>query len=180
MFPGPPQPPSFRPPPSFPMHGGMRMGPGINPGSMMPPAMRGMPMPPATPPTAGGGGLLKGLVQNIGSGGIDGMIGNVQNMLKLAESAAPILQQVQQYGPMLKNLPQMFKMLQSFNEINAEDSADDTENNETSIDDDVKESASDITSTPDESIPTELTGSEESIDKVIDLTERPSTPKLYI
>ncbi|WP_407272789.1 VrrA/YqfQ family protein [Radiobacillus sp. PE A8.2] len=53
--------------------------------------------------------------------GITGWLGNAQKMLQMAQSAAPI---VQQYGPMVKNLPNMIQMLKAFNEVNAEDDTD--------------------------------------------------------
>ncbi|MGY0691720.1 VrrA/YqfQ family protein [Virgibacillus sp. FSP13] len=55
------------------------------------------------------------------AGGLSGTLNNVQQVLKIAQSAAPM---VQQYGPMVKNIPTMFKMLKAFKDIDNETDGD--------------------------------------------------------
>lgn len=62
-----------------------------------------------------------------GIGGFANTLNNVQQVLKMAQSAAPV---VQQYGPMVKNLPMMFKMLKA---LNSDD--DDSETDDDNLDD---------------------------------------------
>lgn len=56
-----------------------------------------------------------------GVGGLSNILTNVQQVLKVVESTAPI---VQQYGPMIKNLPAMYRMMKAFKEIDDEESAE--------------------------------------------------------
>lgn len=63
-------------------------------------------------------------------GTITNTLTKVQQVLKAVENAAPI---VQQYGPMVKNLPTMFKIIKALKE--SDDVADDEEN----TDDDIQE-----------------------------------------
>lgn len=55
---------------------------------------------------------------NKGVNGISKTLTNTQQILKVVETTAPI---VQQYGPVIKNLPMIFKMLKAFNESEASD-----------------------------------------------------------
>lgn len=52
-----------------------------------------------------------------GIGGISKTLTNVQQVLKVVETTAPL---VQQYGPFVKNLPAMLKMLKAFNESDSQ------------------------------------------------------------
>ncbi|KGX87896.1 hypothetical protein N784_12360 [Pontibacillus litoralis JSM 072002] len=60
-------------------------------------------------------GLMSGTTS--AGGGLTGMLNNVQQGLKLAQTAAPM---VQQYGPMIKNAPTMFKLMKLMNEPDEE------------------------------------------------------------
>jgi hypothetical protein len=78
-----------------------------------------------------GGSFLKNLMN---PGSINGFLNNTQNVLKSAQQMGPMIQQFQQYGPLVKNLPAMWKLYRGL-------SAADTEEEE-SIDspvDDVEE-----------------------------------------
>ncbi|MEH7074069.1 VrrA/YqfQ family protein [Neobacillus drentensis] len=55
-----------------------------------------------------GGGLLQSLSN---PGGLTNMLNNTQQVLKTAQSIGPM---VQQYGPMIKNLPAMWKIYKGF------------------------------------------------------------------
>ncbi len=72
--------------------------------------------------SAGGGGLpqLGGLAQGVSSagGGASGMLNNVQQVLKMAQSAAPM---IQQYGPMVRNIPTMVKLMKIMREPDEEE-----------------------------------------------------------
>ncbi|WP_240507984.1 YqfQ family protein [Virgibacillus indicus] len=74
-----------------------------------------------------------------GAGGLSKTLTNVQQVLKMVESTAPI---VQQYGPMVKNLPAMYRMMKAFKEMEStNDDNDDTD--EGSVNDLNMESVSD-------------------------------------
>ncbi|MBV7507508.1 hypothetical protein KW850_19895 [Bacillus sp. sid0103] len=57
---------------------------------------------------SGGGGLLQTLSN---PGGLTSMLNNTQQVLKTAQSVGPM---IQQYGPMIKNLPAMWKIYKGF------------------------------------------------------------------
>jgi hypothetical protein len=54
---------------------------------------------------AGAGGSMFG-----NSGGIMGFLNNTQQVLKTAQSIGPMVQQFQQYGSLVKNIPAMWKL----------------------------------------------------------------------
>jgi hypothetical protein len=70
------------------------------------------------------GGLLSRLLQtgNASSGGINlgGMLGNIQQGLKVAETVTPM---IQQYGPLIKNIPAMISMYKEIMSSNSTDSS---------------------------------------------------------
>ncbi|MGG3889279.1 VrrA/YqfQ family protein [Metabacillus fastidiosus] len=125
---------------------------------------------------------------------ISNILGNVQRVLGMAQQVTPI---VQQYGPLVKNLPAMWKIYRELQNNN-----DETENNNesdtTSNDDETKDSnESTITSNNDEEKSkfssntetdenkTELTTSEDAIEKEVEYVQPPvkkgrSAPKMYI
>lgn len=79
------------------------------------------------PPTPGG---IQGLIQNFsntgsltsmankGINGLSKTLGNVQQIIRVVHSAAPV---IQQYGPMVKNLPAMYRMMKAMKDINDDD-----------------------------------------------------------
>ena len=73
--------------------------------------------------TRGGGGLLQSLSN---PGGITGFLNNTQQVLKTAQSFGPM---IQQYGPIVKNLPAMWKLYRGLK--NAPDSTDEVKKDET-------------------------------------------------
>ncbi|MBM7569891.1 VrrA/YqfQ family protein [Aquibacillus albus] len=139
--------------------------------------------------TQPGTGGIQGIIQRLfNSGGAQGLnsgagiadkLGNVQQALKLAQSATPI---IRQYGPMVKNLPTMIRMLKAFNETEDEETTEE--------DEDMQEeefSKKDI----DESSHNKIEIKEENINKMETLSEikqkvksskssGESTPKLFI
>ncbi|KOO44116.1 hypothetical protein AMD01_14230 [Priestia koreensis] len=60
--------------------------------------------------SGGLGGLLGGFRNLTSASSLSSMLGNVQGVMKTAESFLPM---VQQYGPMVKNLPAMYKIYQA-------------------------------------------------------------------
>src|SRR5690625_906653 len=52
-----------------------------------------------------------------GIGGMSKTLNNIQQVLKVVETTAPL---IQQYGPLVKNLPVMLKMIKALNETNIE------------------------------------------------------------
>jgi len=71
---------------------------------------------------AGIGQLLQNLTNNrqsmavMANKGVNGLsktLGHVQNVMQVVQSAAPV---VEQYGPMVKNIPAMYRMMKAFKE----------------------------------------------------------------
>ncbi|WP_226680115.1 YqfQ family protein [Sutcliffiella horikoshii] len=80
--------------------------------------------------TGAGGGLGQlanagTLQQLINPNNLTGMLGNVQKALKMAEGVMPM---VQQYGPLVRNMPAMYKL---YNELKNVDDDDETDNEST-------------------------------------------------
>ncbi|WP_404428739.1 VrrA/YqfQ family protein [Sutcliffiella horikoshii] len=80
--------------------------------------------------TGAGGGLGQlanagTLQQLINPNNLTGMLGNVQKALKMAEGVIPM---VQQYGPLVRNMPAMLKL---YNELKNVDDDDETDNEST-------------------------------------------------
>lgn len=80
--------------------------------------------------TGAGGGLGQlanagTLQQLINPNNLTGMLGNVQKALKMAEGVMPM---VQQYGPLVRNMPAMLKL---YNELKNVDDDDETDNEST-------------------------------------------------
>ncbi|THE15443.1 hypothetical protein E1I69_00900 [Bacillus timonensis] len=125
-------------------------------------------------PTRGMGGMTglfnpsqamnAGTLQNLTNpSNLSSMLGNVQKTLKMAESVVPM---VQQYGPLMKNIPAMIKMYSALkNSGNEEEAKEDNEENETISLSDVN---SDDENTANEKEKPKAKGSGESV------------PKLYI
>ncbi|WP_186577740.1 VrrA/YqfQ family protein [Aquibacillus kalidii] len=58
-------------------------------------------------------------------GGLTSKLGNIQQVMKMAQSATPL---IREYGPMVKNIPTMVRMLKAFNEAEDDDENEDDEN----------------------------------------------------
>lgn len=115
---------------------------------------------------------VKSSISNLATKGVGGLsktLTNVQQVLKVIESTAPL---VEQYGPMVKNLPAMYRMLKTFKEF---ENMDDSPENDL-----LPESES--SEAPEESIEKSIPSVES--DNIIE-QKRPrkdgqSTPKLFI
>lgn len=66
-----------------------------------------------------------------GTGGLMSVMSNVQNGLKMFETAMPM---VQQYGPMMKNIPAMFQMMKEFKNLPDADNTEANEGEESTVD----------------------------------------------
>jgi hypothetical protein len=101
-------------------------------------------------------------------GGFLGLLTNVQKMLGVAQNVMPM---VQQYGPLIKNLPAMIRIWRELKPANEEESAEEskTEKNE-------KKTAS---STKKRTVP-KAAKSDENKRAESGKAPKPSTPKLYI
>ncbi|MDF2556361.1 MAG: hypothetical protein K0R71_189 [Bacillales bacterium] len=59
--------------------------------------------------------------------GIKDMISNTQKAIDTVQKVTPVVQQVRQYGPLIRNLPSMYKMLKVINSTPSDDSVDEEE-----------------------------------------------------
>ncbi|GIN38523.1 MULTISPECIES: YqfQ family protein [Heyndrickxia] len=82
----------------------------------------------------GGGGSLLGNLGNIANPGkIGSFLNNTQNVIRTAQQIGPM---VQQYGPLVKNLPAMWRMYKGLKSVGSDDDSDenvDTENQEVEV-----------------------------------------------
>ncbi|TYS01014.1 hypothetical protein FZC84_04575 [Rossellomorea vietnamensis] len=72
---------------------------------------------------AAGGSFLKNIMN---PGSLNGFLNNTQQVLRGAQQMGPMIQQVRQYGPLVKNLPAMWKLYRGLSaaESSEEESAD--------------------------------------------------------
>lgn len=61
-----------------------------------------------------------------GISGLSNTLNNVQQVLRVVQSAAPL---VEEYGPMIKNLPAMYKMYKAMKDMSNEEGEDGEEGN---------------------------------------------------
>ncbi|WP_260631478.1 YqfQ family protein [Neobacillus niacini] len=74
---------------------------------------------------AGGTGGIGSILQTLSNpDSLSGFLNNTQQVLKTAQSIAPM---IQQYGPIVKNLPMMWKLYKGFKDLPAEDKSDEHE-----------------------------------------------------
>lgn len=108
-----------------------------------------------------------------GVGGLTKTLDNVQNVLNVVESTAPM---IQKYGPIIKNIPAMYKMMKA---IHASDD-DENDKDEREVEDKKAESqdAGGTDDTDDHDIEDESEPSKTS--KTIKKESGVSTPKLFI
>ncbi len=128
-------------------------------------------------------GIMQQLLGKIsgsgGSGGVsvDGMmntLNNVQRVLGVIQSSAPI---VQQYGPLIKNLPTMYQMLKILNDADLDDEATD---DEALSSDDVDEHDEDESVESNSVYVDDLDDEEDKLPNDKHLYKGESVPKLFI
>ena len=143
----------------------------------------------------GGSGLAQGAgsAAKAASGGstLTNFMSSTQKVLAAGERVVPMVRQVQQYGPLIKNLPSMWKIYRGLNSNTTEDSNEEATDSQQSESGTIEssshssESPSSVISSKnrnDESseiaISSELPKS--STDKPKASTVKPSVPKLFI
>ncbi|CAG9619335.1 YqfQ family protein [Sutcliffiella rhizosphaerae] len=129
--------------------------------------------------TGGGLGQLANagtLQQLVNPNNLTGMLGNVQKALKMAEGVMPM---VQQYGPLVRNVPAMLKL---YSELKNVDDAEEESEKEEEVKDS-KEDASEEAST-EKKVPKKkkkrVTKKPESTEAAEDKPKGTPAPKLYI
>lgn len=75
---------------------------------------------------AGGGSFLQNLTN---PSGLSGILNNTQQVLKTAQTVGPM---IQQYGPIVRNLPAMWKIYRGFKNTPSDSEDEKSETNETS------------------------------------------------
>lgn len=106
-----------------------------------------------------------------GIGGMSKTLTNIQQVLKVVETTAPL---VQQYGPLVKNLPMMLKMLKAFNE------ADDVDASELADDPISIEQEGEVAKAPSKENLNHLNSEVSTSEMPEPLSQGQSTPKLFI
>lgn len=112
-------------------------------------------------------GLLNSPQISKGLSGFSGILNNVQQVLQVVETTTPF---IKEYGPMVKNLPAMYRMVKAFKEVDNEPSENQGEEKPNEEEENVTTRASEGKG--------EEEGKEEQYHKVARSGQ--STPKLYI
>ncbi|MGZ0086415.1 VrrA/YqfQ family protein [Caldibacillus thermoamylovorans] len=121
----------------------------------------GLPTLPGAAPTAA--------ATNTG-GGLIGMLNNVQKMLGIAQNVMPM---VQQYGPLIRNLPAMIRIFRELKPADEDESEAKTENA-------TKDNAPKPAAAKQKKRPVPKAADDEPQKRPPSTAPRPSTPKLYI
>ncbi|UOQ85825.1 YqfQ family protein [Gracilibacillus salinarum] len=132
----------FRPPnqpPQFPMQqmppGGGGYFPGFQSRGPMPPMPNQVNNPSGLqgllqrflPSQASSASQISNLASNAGAGSgsnLMGTLNNVQQVLKVAQQATPL---IKEYGPMIKNAPKLINMMKALSEINDDEDEESTD-----------------------------------------------------
>jgi hypothetical protein len=171
IFPSSPMPRSFlrMPPSSFPVMRTPFPRPGFG-GFLSRLFSRGQPIASPSPwitPVMRNAAASAGAGANTG-GGFLGMLTNVQKMLGIAQNVMPM---VQQYGPLIKNLPAMIRIWKELKPADEEESK--TENNS-------QENKKKTTSSAKKRTVPKAAKTNENKRAESEKGPKPSTPKLYI
>lgn len=111
-----------------------------------------------------------------GAGGLSGTLNNVQNVLKMVETTTPI---VQKYGPMVRNLPAMYRMMKALKEVEDEDENEDEIDSQDADELAENEEVEDISNTLEAGDP-EMDEEENGKNSKKHSNKGQSVPKLYI
>ncbi|WLR60567.1 YqfQ family protein [Guptibacillus hwajinpoensis] len=104
-------------------------------GGGAPQGSQGLPTPPGAFPAMQRGtipglpqqaGMLSRILPGAGQGGMD-MMGMIQNVQKVMQAADTIKPMVQQYGPMVKQLPEMIALFKEYQKSSGSSEEDETE-----------------------------------------------------
>ncbi len=123
---------------------------------------------------------LAGAGQATGGGSqIMGMIGKIQNVIQTANRVVPM---VQQYGPMVRNVPSIFKMMREFRKFEKESPSDSEENNKQKESSSQPESQSKNKNVSIKEPENKKAKPDENIkkEKITDGELKPSKPKMYV
>jgi hypothetical protein len=175
IFPSSPMPRAFlrMPPSSFPAMRAPFPRPGFG-GFLSRLFSRGQPIASPSPwitPVMQNAAVSAGAGANTG-GGFLGMLTNVQKMLGIAQNVMPM---VQQYGPLIKNLPAMIRIWKELKPADEEESAEESKTKNNSQENKKKTTSS----TKKRAVPKAGKTNENKRAKS-EKTPKPSTPKLYI
>jgi hypothetical protein len=176
IFPSSPMPRSFlgMRPSSFPAIRGPAPRPGLG-GFLSRLFSRGQPIASPSPwitPVMQNVGASAGAGANTG-GGFLGILTNMQKMLGIAQNVMPM---VQQYGPLIKNLPAMIRIWKELKPADEEESVKEESKSEKSGQENKKKTAS---STKKRNVP-KAAKTNENKRAESGKNPKPSTPKLYI
>ncbi|WP_179123878.1 VrrA/YqfQ family protein [Paraliobacillus ryukyuensis] len=153
--------------------------------------MRGPFTPPTQVPSTSSG--LQGLLQRFlpskllsqvgsGGGGITQTLTNLQQILKMTQSVTPL---IQQYGPLMKNLPSMISLLKAFQETESDDEAEEKDTDEDIDLLEVDEEDEDAKDQEEQTVKPNKLDAKETLN-IIETNQSPkkrsnqSAPKLYI
>lgn len=111
------------------------------------------------------GNLLNNPQISKGISGFSGILNNIQQVLRVVETTTPI---IKEYGPMLKNLPAMYRMVKAFKNIDdpEEQKGEEKKEAEGTGEEKGNEKEKDIAT--------------EKVEKKVEKRTGLSTPKLYI
>lgn len=131
-----------------------------------------------------GGGGLGSILQTLSKPeGLSGILNNTQQVIKTAQTIGPM---IQQYGPIVKNLPMMWKLYKGFKDLpSGETTEEDTSEtfSETEIEETpimVETSVMEDETAPKKAVKKKHTKSEETVAKKPQKHRGNSLPKLYI
>lgn len=125
---------------------------------------------------SGGSGGMGSILQTLSNPeSLSGILNNTQQVLKTAQSIGPM---IQQYGPLVKNIPMMWKLYKGFKDL---PSGETTEENTSESPFMEEESVPEQTMREEESAPEE-TFREENVqtEAPVQRRRRHSVPKLYV
>jgi hypothetical protein len=122
-----------------------------------------------------GGSFLKNIMN---PGSINGFLNNTQNVLKTAQQMGPMIQQFQQYGPLVKNLPAMWKLYRGLSAAESDEDEDEDASTDSTVDD-VEEELSEAKSVTKRSKKKKQTSSPDNSKKKRTQSGG-SKPKLYV
>jgi hypothetical protein len=125
--------------------------------------------------TGGAGGLLQSLTN---PDALNGLLNNTQTVLKTAQQLGPVFQQ---YGPLVRNLPSLWKLYRGLKDASNENEENESTENDPILDDEIVEIKPSI-----EDRPVNPAGRKRKPDSSDEhkesylLNNKRSTPKLYI
>ncbi|MFY4774905.1 VrrA/YqfQ family protein [Metabacillus sp. RGM 3146] len=129
---------------------------------------------------SGVGGVTQGLSSLANPSNISGMLGNVQKALGMAQQVTPM---IQQYGPLVKNLPAMYRI---FSQLKSGGNDDSSEENQSEVSDEKKNETpasakakqkAPVSETPDEHTPSAKVKQKAPVSETPDETEDAPAPK---